>query len=354
MKRFGLETVPQSEIDRFWEHVNDHPECLNQKYVIRTLKKCGCKVIPDPFNAKIIKPIVAKIKNKKPFSVIRIGDGEGNFLAYGAYPDTINLDKHVIAVWLQTRLDLDDNVEINEIWFVMLRELMMVSVLESDIIGCRNLSKTTQDIRDVDHLYQLGQEDYRDYPRGSVGVFRSTDYILRLAASGRLSGKIIGNAHLYFSIVNHLDILFRHVSDVLCITSRKEAVEKLQEIFPQNKFTWISSGVLTDTMGHTFNQQNMTRFEPSFIADFESNLPDDLHGVLCLVGAGCWAEIYCTMIKRRGGGAIDIGSGFDLLAGKITRPIHRKLNLMSRDQGTSSPKGFRIFPQKNGNNDEAG
>ena len=327
MKQFGLETVPQSEIDRFWEYVNDHPECLNQKYVIRALRKYGCKVIPEPFSFKIIKPIVTKLKMKKPFSVIRIGDGEGNFLAYGAYPGTINLDKHVIAVWLQTRLDLDDNVEINEIWFVMLRELMMVSVLESDIIGCRNLSKTTQDIRDADHLYQVTQEDY---PRGSVGVFRSTDYILRLAASGRLSGKTIGNAHLYFSIVNHLDILFRHVSDVLCITSRKQAVEKLQGLYPAKKFTWISSGSLIDSMRHRFHQQNMTRFEPSFISDIESKLPDDLHGVLCLVGAGCWAEIYCTMIKRRGGGAIDIGSGFDLLTGKITRPIHRELNLMGQ------------------------
>ena len=333
MKRFGLETVPQGEIDRFWEYVNDHPECLNQKYVIRTLKKCGCKVIPDPFSSKIVKYIAAKIKTKKPFSVIRIGDAEGNLLAYGAYHGTINLDKHVIAAYVQTRFELDDNAEISEIWFVILRELMMVSVLESDIIGCRNLSKTTQDIPDADHLYQDGQDNYHDYPRGSVGVFRSTDYILRLAASGRLSGKTIGNAHLYFSIVNHLDVLFRHVSDVLCITSRKEAVEKLQGHFPQIKFTWISSGLLIDPMRHRFHQQNMARFEPSFIADIEANLPDDLHGVLCLVGAGCWAEIYCTMIKRRGGGAIDIGSGFDLLAGEITRPIHRKLNLMGQGPG---------------------
>jgi hypothetical protein len=66
---------------------------------------------------------------------------------------------------------------------------------------------------------------------------------------------------------------------------------------------------------------------PHFLSDVASALPHDLHGCLCLVGAGPWAEIYCAWIKQRGGVAVDIGSGFDLLDGTITRPIHRVLGL---------------------------
>jgi hypothetical protein len=39
-------------------------------------------------------------------------------------------------------------------------------------------------------------------------------------------------------------------------------------------------------------------------------------GTLCLVGAGMWAELYWTWIRRRGGVAVDIGSGMVLLAGQ--------------------------------------
>jgi hypothetical protein len=50
------------------------------------------------------------------------------------------------------------------------------------------------------------------------------------------------------------------------------------------------------------------------------------------VGAGPWAKIYCGWIKRRGGVAVDLGSGFDLLEGKLTRSIHKELpqELLSR------------------------
>ena len=62
---------------------------------------------------------------------------------------------------------------------------------------------------------------------------------------------------------------------------------------------------------------------PDFLLDVEDRLPADMQGCLCLVGAGVWSEIYCTWVKRRGGVGVDIGSGFDLLAGKVTRPFHR-------------------------------
>jgi hypothetical protein len=42
-------------------------------------------------------------------------------------------------------------------------------------------------------------------------------------------------------------------------------------------------------------------------------------GEVFLVGAGFLGKIYCGWIKRRGGVALDIGSVFDLWAGKHTR-----------------------------------
>jgi hypothetical protein len=66
---------------------------------------------------------------------------------------------------------------------------------------------------------------------------------------------------------------------------------------------------------------------PDFLLEVDRKLPLDMRGCCCLIGAGPWAEIYCGWVRQRGGVAIDIGSGFDLLDGAVSRPIHTELGL---------------------------
>jgi hypothetical protein len=75
-------------------------------------------------------------------------------------------------------------------------------------------------------------------------------------------------------------------------------------------------------VGDTVDRSN----RPTFLFKIFAALPQDMSGCLCLIGAGPWAEIYCTWVKQRGGVALDIGSGFDLLDGKLLRPIHKLLD----------------------------
>ena len=62
------------------------------------------------------------------------------------------------------------------------------------------------------------------------------------------------------------------------------------------------------------------------LGDVGASLDRSLAGTLVLVGAGPWSEFHCTWVKERGGVAVDFGSGFDLLAGAATRPIHHKID----------------------------
>ena len=66
---------------------------------------------------------------------------------------------------------------------------------------------------------------------------------------------------------------------------------------------------------------------PTFLANIDAAIPAEAPGCLYLVGAGPWAELYCSWIRQRGGIGIDVGSGLDLLAGARTRPVHRELGV---------------------------
>ena len=85
-------------------------------------------------------------------------------------------------------------------------------------------------------------------------------------------------------------------------------------------------GTAIDCLGLGPRKRNNERFPktPDFLSTVASELPRDMRGACCLAGAGPWAEIYCSWIKQRGV-AVDLGSGFDLLAGQATRPGHRRL-----------------------------
>jgi hypothetical protein len=127
----------------------------------------------------------------------------------------------------------------------------------------------------------------------------------------------LASAHLHFGILSHLPDLFAKAERVLLVSNRSEAMDALMRQYPGHRIDRIAVG----TGRRPFPAA------PHFLGIVEAALPRDLRGCLCLVGAGPWAEIYCGWLKQRGGVGVDLGSGFDLLAGKITRPVHRSLGL---------------------------
>ena len=222
----------------------------------------------------------------------------------------LNLDRHSIIInanWLE------DTFRITDVWLSVMRDMMMNSVMEADMVGCRSLTNTVQRFRSVEDLKERTQNDLR----GAVGIFRAVDYMLHLANRNNLNGKVICSAYLYFNILEHLEVLFQHSAKIICISPEIEVVEKMREKYPRNQFVHIEVGK------HQLDGPN--RSEPLFLTEIESKLQADLQGVLCLIGAGIWAETYCSWVKRKGGVAIDIGSGFDFLAGRNTRPAHREM-----------------------------
>ena len=298
--------IPKTEISLFWNQVREKPEYFVPNYVVRAYRSLGLQVLPHPICFTLIQLVVSALQNRTPFSVIRIGEGEAKIISWRAYAGMLNLERYTTIAQINIQ---EDNFHITDVWLSAMRDMMMNSVLEADIVGVRSLTNTVQYVTSIRDL----KERTRNNLHGAVGIFRAVDYMLKLAKRNLFRGKVIASAHLYFGILNHLEFLFKHSTKIVCICKDKQVVEKMRIKYPENQFIHIEVG-----------KQNSGYTEPSFLVEIENRIQIELEGVLCLIGAGIWAESYCMWVKRKGGVAIDLGSGFDLWAGKRSRPAHQE------------------------------
>jgi hypothetical protein len=309
--RYPRHAIPAGELDRTAELIRQHPDYATTALLIQAYRPHCLEVVSDPFARGVADAVVGALRAQTPYSVIRMGDGEMNILAFDAY-DTPHLDRYSFAATVEGQ---EDAFIPDELWMLALREMMMSAVLQADIVGVHGLWRTRSSV-DASEWSEI----LKDNPRGVSGYWRSLDYMLRLARTGLLRSKMIASAHLYFGLLERLDELFASARRVLLMTGKSLAVDRLLKNFPGVSFDRIMVGKPRDA-------QTPFPESPGFLRAVLSELPRDLRGCCCLIGAGPWAELYCGWVKQRGGVALDIGSGFDLLEGTISRPVHAALGL---------------------------
>lgn len=299
-----------NEIDVIVKSIHQKPHYIDPDSVFSNYSSYNLQVLRDPFNVNIIQPIITALKNEIPFSVIRIGDGEANILTYDEYPETPILNNKVFLKIISMQ---QDSFKPSKSWMNILKDMMMGAILQADIIGVIGLWRVRT--IDTNDLVEMLHQDHR----GISGHWRAIDHMLTLANQGYFNNKIIASAHLYFSVAGHLDTILPHSKNVLIISNRSNVVISLKSKYPECSFSYIQVGNPCSTLSTHPDH-------PSFLSKVYYELPLKMSGYLCLIGAGPWSEIYCSWVKQRGGVAVDIGSGFDLLDGELTRPIHKKVH----------------------------
>jgi hypothetical protein len=241
--------------------------------------------------------------------VIRLGDGEANLITYaGAHSATPDLDWYAAAQIVE--MQADRFAPSPDLLFA-LRSALELSMLTADIVGVLGLwTHVPVVVERV--LMRLSSE-----PRGISGQIRARYLALKLPDLLPQSA-VIASAHLYVGVLVNLDRLLTAAERTVCITGRDAAVAKLRSRRPELAIEHIAVGsdpICDENVPSTLG----------FLHRVRDALPGDAQGVLHLVGSGPWSEIYCQWIKERGGVAVDLGSGFDLLAGISSRPVHRFL-----------------------------
>jgi len=301
--------VPAAELDALARQIRAHPQLLSTEHVAAEYRSLGLAVFPDAFSRETGERAKGCLASRRPFSAIRIGDGEASLLAAGVYPDTPALDRHAVRETLALQ---EDRFEADELWTGRLRELMLAAVAQADVVGVLGLWRAAQ--KDAALRVEALASKLPADPRGVSGHWRGIDVMLRLARDGALNGKTVASAHLYFGILEDLPAIIAQAERTILVSRSAEVHRALQRRHPGMRIEHVPVGVR--------GIEGPVRARPDFLLDTLLALPKDLRGCLCLVGAGIWAEPYCAWIRQRGGVAIDLGSGFDLMEGRVTRTIH--------------------------------
>ena len=283
-----------------------HPEYFDVAQVRALFGQHCPQVIADPRDPALLAPIRQALLDQAPLSVIRLGDGEANLFTYGAYAGTPTLDRLVTRRILAAQADTFQPKTHD---LVLLREVMLSAIAQADLVGVTGLWRV-RNPASAEFLAVFARN-----VRGYSGHWRAIDYLLQLARRGWFRHKIVASAHLYFAVLDGLHALLPLARKVVVISNWQTIVQKLMDRHPAITFEHLPVG-----------DSSPSKDGPEFLASIDAALPAEAPGCLYLIGAGPWAELYCSWVRQRGGVGVDVGSGLDLLTGAQTRPVHKKID----------------------------
>lgn len=250
---------------------------------------------------------------RKPFSAVRLGDGEANILGM-RMPDGAP-EREMFWFNAIFRHQIGKTLEAQEA--TAFAETMRQAFLGADVLGTRILEPNPR--TGWPFRYELDAETWieRVGIRGALGIVRAKTLVLDWLAEGLLTDSTLTHAWFYTPLLAHLDRLAGAARRVRIISGRVEVFDALRARFAGVPTAFLPIPVEVRYLGDGEATHYPEAYERTLAA-----LRGDLAGELVLVGAGIFGKAFCHAAKASGGVAIDLGSGFDILAGKRTRPAH--------------------------------
>jgi hypothetical protein len=269
--------------------------------------------------------VACKIKKRKPFSLIRLGDGEGLLLSISS--QSTESDLKYLAQHLGPQ-----SIELG--YLLHLRDCLINSINNSDLMGVRD------DIIDVSFSPDSFSMSRAEFMENFQKRFKlreideSLDYhgARRIALLHKsLCGLALHDdiqfcsAWLNYEFHNSGEIfkILKSQERIGLISCRTKLPHLLERLFSVHvKFYQVPA---------MFNQYNPTKTNAptDYVERFEKILSQKLvecPGMLYLVGAGLYGKLYCELIKSQGGIALDLGSLFDAWLGIPSRPsVYRSM-----------------------------
>ncbi len=252
------------------------------------------------------------IASAKPFSLIRLGDGEAIILGY---PEFYAPERFMKAM----RLFFGEHAK-EPRQFGALRGLLSAAVANADIIG--TTLHQSDDINAArDWLLRPRDSEPDEKRKTSRLSYELLQHLTRdlVAPQARITSKGI---HLTLYNSGFLKELLSTLQDVTVITCN----DVCGALLALNPALRVAQLCVPGEAGKERERMPEWRQLPPHYPDIYEQITSrlragDFQGPV-LVGAGPLGKAYCDHVKRAGGAAIDIGSIMDVWAGRVTRGLH--------------------------------
>lgn len=252
----------------------------------------------------------AHLTARKPFSFIRIDDGEGNAVPYGTelapFADVDAAERE--RVWWGRPLDAPQRAALNA--------RVLGAMQAADALGIPTFSRILRDIR-LDGPESFAQSRTG---RGITAVLTALEPggPLRAARATRL---LLTSAYVQHDLVKW-DLygrLFDDVGEVIAVSCHPGLPQAMENLFGVTLRQNIIIPPRHASLAAFGRSEMGPKILPEVLDDIISQLNGDLTGRLVIVGAGYAGKIIIHEAGKRGGVALDLGSILDYWAGVATR-----------------------------------
>jgi hypothetical protein len=267
-------------------------------------------------------PLAARIRElieaKRPASLIRLGDGEGNVLgALDPCFPALAADSMGRIMNLMFGRQPRGQTEVSDL------QLGMVAAVEqADIIGIPDGLRLKGVERQIKASGERGEYDTRGIS-GTANAVRYTQALLNAAPPERKP--ILTNCYCHRDLLPYYRDLLSGIDVVGLISCFPELPDRLKRHFSVNRVDFYQIPDQASNRrppGSSAQQPSAVSHYPERFTELMESLQISYHGQVFLVAAGILGKMYCTRLKLLGAIAIDIGSIADVWMDEAVRAYH--------------------------------
>lgn len=281
------------------------------KTVQATLVAAGQCNLQDPAtHARLAERLTSDIQAQHPFSLLRIGDGEGDVLFWTlhakAFPELAQYCMGKILRLMFGRFAPAANA------WDRFAATVHQAVQGATYLGFPTPNQANMTLQALADPFGDGFD-----VRGKIGVVAVWDWLGRQPEAWLSKPDTVWvNWHVHKSLLDILPGLIKTAGMVSVISCHPEVLGLLHDKNGVAKGRAILIPPQASSAGADLGEFHYPGAFDKICSDLERQ---DLTGELFLVGAGWLGKYYCDLIRRRGGMAIDVGSMMDVWVGKSAR-----------------------------------
>lgn len=288
---------------------------------------------------QVLNLLLDELGNARPFSMVRLGDGEGLLLSITEHSP--ERDLHYLQQHLGPAAGSLD-------YLLALRDRMLDAVRGASLIGIRD------DVVGVEFPagnLDLDKDVFLEQFRARFRL-REVERELAYAGARRLAllhrclceldlapvkGFCSAWVQYDLQLTGGLLEILRRSRSIGLITSRVRLADRLR--------AQLGCQVRQFALPGMYRDLDEPPDPDAYIAGLESILDQrlvDYPGMLYLVGAGLYGKLYCERIRSQGGLALDVGSLLDAWAGIPSRPAVLQTLFSGFKDGDSVPGELQL------------